>query len=194
MKTRKIILLSSITVLLIVIILQQIFLSGSKIQYLNLKEEPDVVSIDKNGAEQIRVSKKGEDVFMLNDTLPADTQAALSIFSQIQAIKIIGVVADAVTDEAELERYGLDPLSAITVAAQTSGKTVRTITIGKSASSGSQTYARIDNAKNVVLVSGYLRSYYEKSLDDLVQKEETEEESADQPGEGGDLNINKVEE
>lgn len=194
MKTRKLILLSSIAILLVVFVLQQIFIGGSKITYLNLKEEPSVVLIDKNGEEQIKLSKTGEDTFMLNDTIPADTQAALSIFSQIQSLKIIGTVANGVSNEAELERYGLQPLSAVAAAAQTDGKTVRTIKIGKAASSGSQTYAQIDGSNDVVLVSGSLRSYFDKSIDELTQKEEPDDEIDDSSGEGGDLLLNSTQE
>jgi len=193
MKTRKIILLASILILSLVLVLQLVLAGGSKIRYLNLKDEPAILLIEKSG-EVIKAEKKSDELFILNDSITADTGYASTMFSEIQAVKIIDTVANSVTDEAELERYGLTPLSLITVTAQKDGKILRTMKIGKAASSGAQTYAQMDNSNNVVLVSGYLRSYYEKSIEELTQKEEAEEEADDSSSEDGDLLLNSVQE
>lgn len=193
MKTRKIILLASILILTLVLVLQLVLAGGSKIRYLNLKDEPAILLIEKSG-EVIKAEKKSDGLFILNDSITADTGYASTMFSEIQAVKIIDTVANSVTDEAELERYGLTPLSLITVTAQKDGKILRTMKIGKAASSGAQTYAQIDNSNNVVLVSGYLRSYYEKNIEELTQKEEAEEEADDSSSEDGDLLLNSVQE
>jgi len=193
MKTRKIILLASILILTLVLVLQLVLAGGSKIRYLNLKDEPAILLIEKSG-EVIKAEKKSDELFILNDSITADTGYASTMFSEIQAVKIIDTVANSVTDEAELERYGLTPLSLITVTAQKDGKILRTMKIGKAASSGAQTYAQMDNSNNVVLVSGYLRSYYEKSIEELTQKEEAEEEADDLSSEDGDLLLNSVQE
>jgi hypothetical protein len=193
MKTRKIILLASILILTLVLVLQLVLAGGSKIRYLNLKDEPAILLIEKSG-EVIKAEKKSDELFILNDSITADTGYASTMFSEIQAVKIIDTVANSVTDEAELERYGLTPLSLITVTAQKDGKILRTMKIGKAASSGAQTYAQMDNSNNVVLVSGYLRSYYEKSIEELTQKEEAEEEADDSSSEDGDLLLNSVQE
>lgn len=193
MKTRKIILLASILILTLVLVLQLVLAGGSKIRYLNLKDEPAILLIEKSG-EVIKAEKKSDELFILNDSITADTGYASTMFSEIQAVKIIDTVANSVTDEAELERYGLTPLSLITVTAQKDGKILRTMKIGKAASSGAQTYAQFDNSNNVVLVSGYLRSYYEKSIEELTQKEEAEEEADDLSSEDGDLLLNSVQE
>lgn len=195
MKPRKIILLAGILALTLVLVLQLVLAGGSKIRYLTLKEFPDMLLIEKNGSDAIKAEKKSDELFILNDSITADTGSASAMFSEIGTIKIIDTVANSVTDEAELERYGLNPLSVITVTAQKDGKIIRTLKIGKAASSGAQTYAQIDTSSNVVLVSGYLRSYYEKTLEDLTMKEEevlqSEESSEPEPGM---LDVNSISE
>lgn len=190
MKTRKIVLLVSILLLSIVLVLQLIFSGGSKIRYINLKEAPSEVTIEKNGSETIKVTKK-DDLYILQDVLNADTAYASSIFSEIQYLKIIDTVANSVTEEGELERYGLNPQSLITVSAKKDGKVLRTIRIGKEAASGSQTYAQLDNSKDVVLVSGSLRSYYDKTLEDLIKAEEEVSDETLVPDKGI-LDVNTV--
>ncbi len=191
MKTRKIVLLLSIALLFIVLIIQQIVFGGSKIRFINLKEEPSVIIINKNTEEQIRISKKDDNTFLLNDKLPANSEFAKTMFSQIQSLKILGTVA-SVSNEAELESFGLHPLSAIVVSALRDEKTVRTLKIGKVASSGAQTYVQIDDSNTVVLVSGALRSYFEKSLDDLLQKEEQADATDDVPDKEGSVMLNNI--
>lgn len=191
MKTRKIVLLVSILLLSIVLVLQLIFSGGSKIRYINLKEAPSEVTIEKNGSETIKVTKKSDDLYILQDVLNADTAYASSIFSEIQYLKIIDTVANSVTEEGELERYGLNPQSLITVSAKKDGKVLRTIRIGKEAASGSQTYAQLDNSKDVVLVSGSLRSYYDKTLEDLIKAEEEAPDETLVPDKGI-LDVNTV--
>jgi len=191
MKTRKIILLGSILVLALVLVLQLVFSGGSKVRYINLKDDAELVVVEKNGSEAIQVAKKTDDVYIINGSIEADVSFAQAMFSQIKTLKIIDTVANSVTDEAELERYGLNPLSLITVTAQKGGKTVRTVKLGKAASSGSQTYAKIDGSDDVVLVSGYLRSHYEKSVEDLTKKAEAAEETeTTQSPEDGLLDVN----
>lgn len=178
MKTRKLILLASIALLSLILVLQLVFSGGSRIRTLTLKEEPTAVLIEKNASDVIKVAKIDKDTFILNDSIDADAGFANTMFSEIASVKIIDTVANSVSDEGELQRYGLDPVSVLTVTAQKGSQTVRTLRIGKAATSGAQTYAQIDNSTDVVLVSGYLRSYYEKTTEDLTKKEEVPEESS----------------
>jgi len=79
MKTRKIILLASILILTLVLVLQLVLAGGSKIRYLNLKDEPAILLIEKSG-EVIKAEKKSDELFILNDSITADTGYASTMF------------------------------------------------------------------------------------------------------------------
>lgn len=188
MKTRKIILLTSIAVLSAVYIFQLIFTSGSKINYVTLKTPVESILIEQPETQDIVVRKNSSDSYLINEEIPADVTSAQTLFTEIASIKVVDTVAYSVSDENELSRYGLHSSSALTVKAFVGGNVVRTLKIGKTTTTGSQVYVQIDGSADVVLATGALRSYFEKTIDDLkMVEEETESDDSQDVVEGPEV-------
>ena len=68
------------------------------------------------------------------------------------------------------ERYEIDKANAIVVKAYKGNELVRTLTIGKASSTGSQSYVTLDDKKDIYLVSGTLRDTFKKDVAALRSK------------------------
>lgn len=171
MKTRKIVLLSGIGILLIVYILQLCLGGKSSAKTFTLKDEVVNFTISNNGSD-VKLSKSGEDwqVSGTNgETFKANSGFADSIQTNVSEIKTLDIVSHS-DDNATLERYGLsNPIKVEGCTAD--GNVARTILVGKESATGSQTYVKIDSSKDIYLVSGNLKSVFGKSVDDLRTKE-----------------------
>ncbi|MCI1209915.1 MAG: DUF4340 domain-containing protein [Treponema sp.] len=166
MKARKTILLSVIAVLLCVYIVQLVNSGRSKIKTLTLKDDFDTVTITDNGRKTILVKENGK--WLVGDKkYTADESTADRMINTIKGIKILETVSR--TDNAVVkERYGFD--KPLTVTASKGTKTVRTFIIGKSTSTGSQTYLRIDGKNDTCLVSGSYKDIFGKTPDGIRSK------------------------
>ena len=173
MWTRKIILLSAIAVLLAVYICQLAL--GGKNKMLILEEPVDSVTIT-NGDVKLSISKDGENWFVEENgkgKLPCQLNRANGIVNAINEIKVLGSVASG--SDADKERYGLD--HGIYVEAYVGEKLLRTLSVGKNTATGSQCYATIDGKNAVNLVQGALRSTFEITADEIIEKEKEADDS-----------------
>lgn len=170
MKLRKTILLSAIGVLLCVYIIQLISSGKSSIKTLSLKSEPTEYTIASGGSDVV-LSKDGDNWIVGEKKYKANQAFSDNIKDAVTNIKVLDTVSHS-DDEAVLERYGLDKDKALTVnATDSNGKTVRTITVGKESSTGSQTYIKVDSNKDIYLVSGSLKNTFGKTVDEMRSKE-----------------------
>lgn len=164
MTKRKIFLLSLIAVLAVTYVFQLVFSAKGKIQELTVKEEIASVKIAKN---DLTVSlNKNEDGYFIDEKLPAKQEAVKYIYDSISSVKVIDVISKN-PSESDFERYGL--LTPVTVTASSKdNKTLRSITVGKTSTTGNQTYIQIDGKKEICLVSGNLNSAFSASKDELL--------------------------
>ncbi|MCR5289987.1 MAG: DUF4340 domain-containing protein [Treponema sp.] len=168
MTKRKSVLLCAIGILLCIYIVQLIQANKSTIKNMTLKAEPDTFTITTADSTVI-VTKKDGNWFVGDKQYLANTTSAQSIANNITDITVLDVVSSS-DNEATLERYGLTN-NALTVTAAKDGKTVRTITIGKASSTTSQTYIKVDDSKNIYLVSGSYNNIYNKTVNELRSRD-----------------------
>lgn len=162
MKTRKIILLSAIVVLLVVFICQLVFNGQSSIKDVTLDSEIDTILIQSATSSVTLTSTDG--VWYVGDEkYLTDTSKADKLVSAVKDIRVLQTVSNSSDDD----RYGLGDGEVITVTASKDGKTLRTISIGKAAVTSSQTYAQLDGKNEVLLVSGTLRDTFNATVDSL---------------------------
>lgn len=167
--TRKIILLSSIVVLLVIYIFQISFLGKSKVKTVYTKEEIDSVEITKNGGHILSLKKENEK--WLVENFPAMENRANRIINSVNEIKILSTVS---YDLSDLERYGLTDENAVKVVASSGGKVERILYVGKDSVAGSQCYVCLDDEKKIYLAQGSLKSTFEVSADEIKEKPKTE--------------------
>lgn len=170
MKTRKIILLTSIAVLAVIYAVQLAVSSRSPIKTFKLKEKPDAITITFSDKE-IKLSMEGGLWYIGDEKIPADDKKILDLSDAVGTIKVLGTVS-RFSSENELTRYGLNDGQTIKVTAFKGEKELRRITIGKDASSSSQTYIQLDASSDTLLASGSLRTTFDVEEDSLKLKVE----------------------
>lgn len=160
MSSRKITLLSLIGILLIVYILQITFDSKGKIKEVKPDTPITKIEIQTEGKENIILEKQNGD-WILNSGHPANNDIADYILASLDDIKIIDTVSKT-SNEKDLQQYGfnknsgtaLHPVNVTGYSAE--GQIVQKITVGKTSTTGNQTYIKFDGKKEIYLVSGNL--------------------------------------
>lgn len=171
-KTRKTILLSVAAALAVIYALLLIFSGRSSAKTIRLKEKIDSLSIT-TGEETVSLSLEGGLWYVGEDKTAADDSKAEELAAAISQIRTLGTVSRS-SAQSELERYGLADVATITVTARNAGKTVRTLKIGKDASSSSTNYVQLDGSSETLLAAGSLRSTFSVKEDDLkIKSQET---------------------
>lgn len=167
MKTRKIVLLSAIALLLCVYLVQLFTRGEESTRTITLGDTPDSIVITKADGTSLSITKEGESWLLGDKKYPADPSLVQGIVSAVDNIKVLGKVSLS----GDLERYSLSETSRLTVTALKNGKTLRTVAVGKNAVTGRQSYALIDDSNDVLLVSGNLNDAFSKGIDALRKKE-----------------------
>ncbi len=170
MKNRKTILLSAIAVLAAVYVLQTVLSSRSPVKLLKLKEKPDVILIEKEG-KQIKLAMEGGLWYLGDNKQAADDKKAAELVDAVTSIKVLGSVSHS-SSETELNRYGLADAQTIKVTVNRGEKTLRSIVIGKDASSASQTFIQLDGSSETLLAGGSIRSAFTVDEESLKLKVE----------------------
>jgi hypothetical protein len=168
MSNRKIVLLSACGVLLCIYIIQLVFAFRSPVKNITLAGNIDTILI-KNGTDSIKVSKNNGSWIVGDKNYPANESTVDAMVNAFKTINVLNTVGKAGSDAAS-ERYDLTGTKAVTVTAMNAGKTLRTLTVGKASSTGSQSYATIDNGKDICLVAGNLHDTFAKSVNDIRSK------------------------
>ncbi len=174
MKTRKIVLSTLVAVLLCVYIVQLIVSSRSPIKTFELKASEadalDQITLVSSTNGAITLNKHGEDWTVSEQAYKTSESYIDDILESIKSVRTLGTVSRSASEET-LQRFGLDNNTAITVTAFKAGEAVRTLYIGKAASTGDQTYLRLDGKNDIFLASGSLRDTFGRSEDSLRSKE-----------------------
>lgn len=180
-KTRKTILVAAIAVLAIIYAVLLAVSGRSPVKTHKLKDKIDFLSIS-TGEESVKLSLEGGLWYVGDEKAAADDSKAAELADALSQIKTLGTVSRS-SAQSELERYGLADVATITVTAESNGKTVRTVVIGKDASSSSTCYIHLDGSSETMLATGSLRSTFSVKADDLkmkAQEKPEEQESAAQ--------------
>jgi len=170
MKARKTILLSAIVVLVAIYAAQLVNEKRSSIKKFILKTAPASYTITSGPNSVVLAGTNGK--WTVGDRkYPANENQVTTISNAVTSIKVLYTVSRS-DAESVLERYGLNKEKAITVTASSAdGKVLRTITVGKESTTGSQTYIRLDGGRDIYLVSGSLKNTFNKTVDDLRTRE-----------------------
>ncbi len=166
MRTRKTILLSAIGLLACALALQTVLSRPAAIKLLKTAEKPDSIVVEKADGTKLTLYKDGGNWTVGEEKYPADQAEAGNLADAVETVKQLDVVSRGGDDA----RYGFGDGERMTVTAKKGGKVLRTITVGKAAATGQQTYARLDGAPENVLVSGNFKRLFGKAADDLRDK------------------------
>lgn len=168
MSKRKIILLTACVLLLGIYIAQLASSLRSSVKNKTLGADPDKLTIE-NASAVIELAKSDDGWTVGERRYKADTNAADALVNAVKNIRVLDTVAQAGSDAVD-ERYEIDKTNAIVVKAYKGNELVRTLTIGKTSSTGSQSYVTLDGKKDIYLVSGTLRDTFKKDVAALRSK------------------------
>ena len=168
MSKRKIILLTACVLLLGIYIAQLASSLRSSVKNKTLGADPDKLTIE-NASAVIELAKSDDGWTVGERRYKADTNAADALVNAVKNIRVLDTVAQAGSDAVD-ERYEIDKANAIVVKAYKGNELVRTLTIGKASSTGSQSYVTLDGKKDIYLVSGTLRDTFKKDVAALRSK------------------------
>ena len=168
MSKRKIILLTACVLLLGIYIAQLASSLRSSVKNKTLGADPDKLTIE-NANAVIELAKSDDGWTVGERRYKADTNAVDALVNAVKNIRVLDTVAQAGSDAVD-ERYEIDKTNAIVVKAYKGNELVRTLTIGKTSSTGSQSYLTLDGKKDIYLVSGTLRDTFKKDVAALRSK------------------------
>lgn len=158
MKTKRLVLIIANIFLLAVVITQGFLLSRDSGKNYRLKETPDKIEITKAG-ETIKLAWDGENWVLGDKKYPTNDYAVDSLLSAIENIRCLEKVS-SVNKVGALDKYELTDDKKITVTAINEGEIVRTVEIGKTASTVSQNFVIVDGSKDIYLATGGLRNVF----------------------------------
>lgn len=164
MRTRKLVLIIADLLLLALVIVQGIAKARDGVKKFTLEENPDQITI-VTPAETINLICQDEKWFINEQKYSANDYSVESFVESLSSIRALNKVASV--NENNLNKYELIAGKKITVEAKKDGKVLRSIEIGKSASSASQSYITIDGGNNIYLASGSLRNTFDTSIKSL---------------------------
>ena len=163
MKTRKLVLIIADVILLAVCILQGILAKGDGVKYFRVTETPDEYTI-VTPAESIHLVYENEK-WMMNGKCPVMESTVSNFTDSVESIRALDKVASS--NEVTNTKYELIDGKKISVEVKKAGKVLRTLEIGKDATSGSQNYITVDGGKEIYLAAGNLRTIFDKTISGL---------------------------
>lgn len=174
MTKRKIALLSACIILLCIYIIQIVTANRPALKPLTLSGEPDFIEIIRPD-DKITLTKNDDTWNFTTDSgdgteMTAEEFRVTAMINQLKNIRLLDTASKKAT-EIELARYELDDAHAIKVTASENGKVQRTLLIGKTSATGSQTYIMADDGNAVFLASGVLSSPFSVETENLKATE-----------------------
>lgn len=166
MTLRRKLLLSAIAFFSAVYILQLIISRSTMVKELKIKEEIDFISAD-GGITVYDLEKFSDTWKFYSSDKSVEKSRTDQMTEKLSRLTVLQTVSRN-PDTNILELYGLaDPL---TVTARHNGKTIRKLIIGNPSVTGLQTYIQLNDDKQILLVQGNLREVFQKSIDELAEK------------------------
>lgn len=164
---RKIALLASVGVLGCAYAIQLALSGPESVKTLEAESAIDSIEIASPDSPGIVLSRAGESWVVGDRRYPADASRVEAMLSLLDRVKILGTVAS----DASRGEYGLGEGSSLAVTALSGGKRIRSVLVGKGAVNSMQTYARVDDAQSVSLLSGNYRGAFALSVDELRSRD-----------------------
>ncbi|MGQ9843131.1 MAG: DUF4340 domain-containing protein [Spirochaetota bacterium] len=154
----------------LVIVVLAGYLVINKLLTRTIVKLPDIKSpitelVLKKG-EGVILIKQDKDSWMVNE-FEGDKNVIANMINKIKDL----MVTDLISDKPHYERYELDSGHAIRVQAKCNGQIVRDVYIGKKGSTYRHTYIRFEGDPKVYLAEDTLDSYFNKTVDDLRNKD-----------------------
>lgn len=160
MTKRKITLCSIAGILLVIAIVQAIVLNKNPIKTAKLSAEPDSVTI-KTAENTVLLKNNGSSWVVGDGSFEAKKSDIDTVLNLVREVKILDSVGKTGNEILE-ERYRLSDEKSIVVSVKKGENILRTILVGKTTSTSSQTYITLDGKKDILLVSGNYRSVFDK--------------------------------
>ena len=168
MKPRKIILSAACLVLLVIAVVQTVAKHIDPVKVITIKEEIDEVKIDRPEGTLI-LKKTGDSWTVGEQKYPGNDNACEAVAETFKSIRLLDKITK--TDkEAVLAKYDLNKESECEVSVYHEGKLLRTFHVGKSTSTNSQVYMRLDDNDEVYMAAGTIRSDCTKTENELRSK------------------------
>ncbi|HKL85472.1 MAG TPA: DUF4340 domain-containing protein [Treponemataceae bacterium] len=173
---KKIILLSTIFTLSVILMIQ-VVIGGKDSSRIIIASSPvDSIVVTKADTSVVVLQKTG-DVWTVgsqestSEWKLAEQSAISPLIEAAGRVKILGTVSAGGNDE----KFGFEEASPVTVVVKSGGKILHSLSLGKTASASSQSYLRLDNSREVLLVSGNYRGLFDVTVESLQVKEESKE-------------------
>lgn len=128
-------------------------------------EQITTIDITK-GKQTISVKRNGDDWILTDKGYPAEKAKIENILDSVKKITLTALVSE----KEDLIRYGLDPDEAIKVIGKNKSKTLRSMSLGKTASTYNHTFVRLKGDPNVYQAKGDIRTHFEKTVLQLRDK------------------------
>ncbi len=164
MKTRKLVLIIADLLLLVLCLIQGIAAARDGAKYFKYDDNPDEITI-VTPSENLLLTKDGDDWFVTDKKYPANGTTVDDFIDASKEIRALDKVA-SVNDNTR-SKYELVDTKKISVEIKKGGKVLRSLEIGKDASSASQSYITVDGGNDIYLASGNLRTIFDKDLTKL---------------------------
>lgn len=167
MKTRKIVLLSLIAVLLCIYVIQLATENIGSVKEITFDGEPDRIVLESVANGKIILTKKGE-TWYLGDNGQYETQES-EVNILTDALKGFSVL-QSVSKGGDEVLYGLDDDAKISMTAYAGNEIICQFDIGKDSSTSLQSYIRMAGEKEILLVSDAYNSVFNVTMDDVRTK------------------------
>ncbi|MCP3901562.1 MAG: DUF4340 domain-containing protein [Desulfobacteraceae bacterium] len=137
---------------------------------------PQITKIDETKIEHIEIIKHkktincfkdGGDWVVTKNKFLGDTQVIKEMLASIKNLTITTLISE----KGNLKRYDLDKDKSIKVIAKDKNKVLREFTIGKTVSTQKHTFITLSNQNNVFHATGNLKRIFNKSIDNLRDKQ-----------------------
>jgi Domain of unknown function (DUF4340) len=137
---------------------------------------PEIGNIDEAKIESIEITQNNKTINCFKDNgvwvvtenkFPADKNIILEMTASISNLTITTLISE----KENLQRYDLDKDKAILVIAKSNNKIIRQFYIGKTAPTQKHTFITLDDQKAAFHAKGNLRRMFNKSIDNLRDKQ-----------------------
>ena len=160
-------------ILAIIVLSAYLFFHNKDIDNYSIPEIPD---ISEEKIESIEITQNNKTINCFKDNgvwvvtenkFPADKNIISEMTASISNLTITTLISE----KENLQRYDLDKDKAILVIAKSSNKIVRQFCIGKTAPTQKHTFITLDDKKSTFHAKGNLRRMFNKSIDNLRDKQ-----------------------
>lgn len=138
-----------------------------KMPRLEILHRKNITKITVNEASSgVTLQKREGRWLILPEKFPADSALVDEMAGKISTLTLTALAGGGGYDSV----YGLEASSEIKVAAYSGDKILRSFEVGKAASTGRQTFVKLDKDKRIFYADGDFRHFFDKKVGDLRNK------------------------